>query len=101
MHSGCRNYDAASSGIGRQDQQGETLMSVVTGKRAAFAAAALMAAALGGCDTVGRTQTSSPGVAVLEEDKTGTSKVNIESLSDVIQRNPSDASAYNTRGAAY
>ena len=60
----------------------------------------LLLAALGlsACDTVSR---SGPSVAVLEDDSQGTSKVNISSLSEVIQRNPSDPSAYNTRGAAY
>ena len=62
--------------------------------------ALLLATAVAGCDTVGRTS-SGPRVAVLEDDKAGTSSINIESLSDVIQRNPNDASAYNTRGAAY
>ena len=41
------------------------------------------------------------GIAVVEDDSQGTSNVNISSLTEVIQRNPSDPSAYNTRGAAY
>ena len=39
--------------------------------------------------------------AVLESDQTGATTVNITSLTDVIQRNPNDAAAYVTRGAAY
>ena len=58
--------------------------------------------ALAGCETMGRGAGSpQQRVAVLEEDTQGTSTVNIASLSEVIQRNPSDPGAYNTRGAAY
>jgi tetratricopeptide (TPR) repeat protein len=62
-------------------------------------AAALMcfAMALAGCETVSRG--SGPSVAEVEDDK-ATAAVN-RSLTEVIERNPSDASAYNTRGAAY
>ena len=63
-------------------------------------ATVLTALLLAGCDTVGRA-TASRQFAVLEADKSGATEVNIASLSDVIQRNPSDAAAYNTRGAAY
>ena len=58
------------------------------------------ALALAGCDTVSRA-TATRQFAVVEADKTGATEVNIASLTDVIQRNPSDAAAYNTRGAAY
>ena len=59
----------------------------------------LVALGLSACSTVG----SGPAqrIAVVEEDTQGTSTVNISSLSDVIQRNPNDPAAYNTRGAAY
>src|SRR5690242_12606710 len=59
----------------------------------------LVALGLAGCETVGGGVTRH--IAVVEEDTQGTSKVNIASLTDVITRNPSDPSAYNTRGAAY
>ncbi|MDF2813678.1 MAG: tetratricopeptide repeat protein, partial [Microvirga sp.] len=66
-----------------------------------FAPLTLTALALGlaGCDAT--TGGSVRRIAVVEEDTQGTSSVNIASLSDVIQRNPSDPGAYNTRGAAY
>ena len=56
---------------------------------------------LAACSTTG---TPSPGpiVSVAEMDKDlDTAKVNIESLTAVIESNPKDAAAYNTRGAAY
>src|SRR5688500_15590786 len=56
---------------------------------------------LAGCETMSRGSGPTQRVAVLEEDAQGTSTVNIASLSEVIQRNPSDPGAYNTRGAAY
>ena len=69
-------------------------------KIALIGAATLSAAALAGCETVG----SAAGprqYAVVETDTTGATNVNIASLTEVIQRNPNDAAAYNTRGAAY
>jgi tetratricopeptide (TPR) repeat protein len=59
----------------------------------------LVALGLSACGTT----SSGPAqrIAVVEEDTQGTSSVNISSLSDVIQRNPNDPGAYNTRGAAY
>src|SRR5918998_2689264 len=59
----------------------------------------LVALGLSACGTT----SSGPAqrIAVVEEDTQGTSSVNIASLSDVIQRNPNDPGAYNTRGAAY
>ena len=59
----------------------------------------LVALGLAGCETTSRGL--GQRIAVVEEDTQGTSSVNIASLTDVIQRNPSDPSAYNTRGAAY
>jgi len=56
---------------------------------------------LAACSTTG---TPSPGpiVSVAEMDKdVETAAVNIESLTAVIEANPRDATAYNTRGAAY
>ena len=61
---------------------------------------ALATLALAGCETTSRS-VSVPQVTVIEDDKQGTSAVNIASLTEVIQRNPSDPSAYNTRGAAH
>ena len=58
----------------------------------------LVAIGLSACGTTGGGP--SQRIAVVEEDTQGTSTVNISSLSDVIQRNPNDPSAYNTRGAA-
>jgi len=56
--------------------------------------------ALAGCNTVGSINRTG-GVAVVEEETKEASGANISSLSEVIQRNPSDPAAYNTRGAAY
>ena len=59
----------------------------------------LVGLGLSACDTT--SGGSMRRIAVVEEDTQGTSKVNIASLSEVIQRNPNDPGAYNTRGAAY
>ena len=66
-----------------------------------FAPVALTLFALGltACGTTGGGTTQR--IAVVEEDTQGTSRVNIASLTEVIDRNPGDPSAYNTRGAAY
>ena len=61
-------------------------------------AAAGMAVALAGCDSV--SGLSQPSVAVLDTSSGADASVNIGSLSEVISRNPSDPGAYNTRGAA-
>src|SRR5215207_9056116 len=63
-------------------------------------AGVLVGVALAGCDTVGSINRTG-GVAVVEEQTKEASGANISSLSEVIQRNPSDPAAYNTRGAAY
>ena len=55
-----------------------------------------LALALAGCETASRSA-SVPQVTVIEDDNQGTSAVNIASLTEVIQRNPSDPSAYNER----
>ena len=60
----------------------------------------LLALGLGGCETVGAVGSVGTGVAEVVPQNKDTG-VNIESLSDVIQRNPNDSEAYNTRGAAY
>ncbi|KMO24930.1 hypothetical protein VP06_32890, partial [Methylobacterium aquaticum] len=75
-------------------------LSRVTPAARVLGATVLTALALAGCDTVSRA-TATRQFAVVEADKTGATEVNIASLTDVIQRNPSDAAAYNTRGAAY
>jgi len=60
------------------------------------------ALALAGCETYGGLGARPTGnVAEVEVDTSGASSANIASLSDVIQRNPNDSVAYNTRGAAY
>jgi tetratricopeptide (TPR) repeat protein len=61
-----------------------------------------IAIALAGCDTVsggGR----GAGIAELDTGEASAAKasVNIGSLSEVVNRNPNDPQAYNTRGAAY
>eukprot|EP01042_Synura_sphagnicola_P030749 gene30749-39611_t len=58
-----------------------------------------LALALAGCDTV--SMGSGAGVAELQTENTEAASVNIGSLSEVINRNPNDPQAYNTRGAAY
>src|SRR5688572_26599153 len=60
----------------------------------------MLGLALAGCDTVGSVNRPA-GVAVVEEQSKEASGANIGSLSEVIQRNPNDPSAFNTRGAAY
>lgn len=57
-----------------------------------------LATALAGCDTV--SMNSGAGIAEQTEN-TETASVNIGSLTEVINRNPNDPQAYNTRGAAY
>ena len=63
-------------------------------------AAAGMAVALAGCDSVSGIS-SQPSVAVVDTNASADASVNIGSLSEVISRNPNDPGAYNTRGAAY
>ena len=62
-------------------------------------AAAGMALALAGCDTV--SSMSGQSVAELDTASAAEASVNIGSLSEVVSRNPNDPGAYNTRGAAY
>ncbi|RZK81485.1 MAG: tetratricopeptide repeat protein, partial [Methylobacterium sp.] len=69
-------------------------------QRALLGLAALASVGLAGCETVG-SAAGSRQFAVLEADTTGATNVNIASLTEVVQRNPNDAAAYNTRGAAY
>ena len=70
--------------------------------RAAFGLAALAALGLAGCsETVGTVASSGPRVAEVEPDTTGAASGNIASLSEVIERHPTDPVAYNTRGIAY
>src|SRR4051812_36584549 len=66
-----------------------------------FAPLVLAALSLGLAGCAATSGGGTQRIAVVEDDTQGVSKVNIASLSDVIQRNPSDPSAYNTRGAAY
>src|SRR5690606_4109853 len=62
-------------------------------------AAACLALALGGCETV--SNMGSQSVAEVDTVSAADTSVNIGSLSEVISRNPNDPNAYNTRGAAY
>ncbi len=59
-----------------------------------------MALALAGCESMGSVGSIGTGVAEVTTPTKDTS-VNIDSLTDVIKRNPNDSEAYNTRGAAY
>ena len=71
--------------------------------RAAGPAAVICAAlALAACsETLGPLQGAPSKVAEVDADNPGANAGNIASLTDVIQRNPSDSVAYNTRGIAY
>ena len=67
-----------------------------------FALAALAALALGGCLTDQVVERPpGRGIAEVSESDPGAAQANIDSLSDVIRRNPSSPEAYNTRGSAY
>ena len=72
-------------------------------RRAVRPAAVLCAAlALAACsETLGPLQGAPSKVAEVDADNPGANAGNIASLTDVIQRNPSDSVAYNTRGIAY
>ena len=69
-------------------------------RRAALPLILLVGLGLAGCETAGSVGTVGLGVAEVTPRSKDTS-VNIASLSDVVARNPRDAEAYNTRGAAY
>ena len=62
--------------------------------------ALILSLGLAGCETVGAVGSVGTGVAEVVPQSKDTG-VNIESLTDVINRNPNDSEAYNTRGAAY
>lgn len=55
---------------------------------------------LGGCETVGSVGSVGTGVAEVVA-PTKDSSANLESLTEVIRRNPNDPEAYNTRGTVY
>ena len=64
--------------------------------------AALAALALGGCLTDQVVERPpGRGIAEVSASDPGAAQANIESLTDVIRRNPSSPEAYNTRGSAY
>ncbi|MGL4240000.1 MAG: tetratricopeptide repeat protein, partial [Beijerinckiaceae bacterium] len=69
------------------------------------AAAALLALALAGCETVGSgVQVRGPQFAEVDDPQSANPNAasnNIASLTEVVNRNPNDATAYNTRGAAF
>ena len=63
---------------------------------------ALVAALLGGCETSsGILRPPGRGIAETTETDPRAASANIESLTDVIKRNPSSPEAFNTRGVAY
>lgn len=65
-------------------------------------AASLMAAlALAGCETAMGIRPPGRGIAEISDTDPKAAATNIDSLTEVIKRNPSSAEAYNTRGAAY
>ena len=64
-----------------------------------FGGIVVLALALSACATE-RMSVTGGKVAEVDTDKEAAS-VNIASLTEVIARNPTDANAYNTRGAAY
>ena len=72
-------------------------------RRAVGPAAVICAAlALAACsETLGPLQGAPSKVAEVDADNPGANAGNIASLTDVIQRNPGDSVAYNTRGIAY
>ena len=61
---------------------------------------AMIGFGLAACETVNR-MSAVQSVAELEQGDAEVVRANIASLSEVIERNPRDAAAYNTRGAAY
>ena len=69
-------------------------------RRSALPAVLLVSLGLAGCETVGAVGSVGMGIAEVTPPSRDTS-VNLASLSDVVARNPRDAEAYNTRGAAY
>ena len=68
--------------------------------RAAWSVVVVAALGLAGCESAGSVGAIGLGVAETMPKTTDTS-VNLASLSEVVARNPHDAEAYNTRGAAY
>ena len=72
----------------------------VSARRVALPLVVLLGLGLAGCETAGSVGTVGLGVAEVTPRSKDTS-VNIASLSEVVARNPHDAEAYNTRGAAY
>ena len=72
------------------------------GGAAGPAAVICAALALAACsETLGPLQGAPSKVAEVDADNPGANAGNIASLTDVIQRNPGDSVAYNTRGIAY
>jgi tetratricopeptide (TPR) repeat protein len=63
--------------------------------------ATLVLLSLAGCETATGIRPPGRGIAEISDADSRSSAANIESLTDVIKRNPSSAEAYNTRGAAY
>ena len=66
-----------------------------------FGSLALIALTFGGCETAGGLRPPGRGIAEVADTDPKAASANIDSLSDVIRRNPSSPEAYNTRGVAY
>ncbi len=64
-------------------------------------AAALAVMALAGCETASGIRPPGRGIAEIADTDPEAASANIDSLSEVIRRNPSSAEAYDTRGVAY
>src|SRR5260370_39461736 len=83
------------------DASARTYVRNMTGRHIALAALALTAAGLAGCETTGTMVSRGTGVAEVVNETPQASSANIASLTEVVQRNPGSAEAYNTRGVAY
>lgn len=66
-----------------------------------LAASLIAALALAGCETAMGIRPPGRGIAEISDTDPKAAATNIDSLTEVIKRNPSSAEAYNTRGAAY
>ena len=64
-------------------------------------AAAFAVLALAGCETASGIRPPGRGIAEIADTDPKAASANIDSLTEVIRRNPSSAEAYNTRGVAY
>ena len=74
-------------------------LGLIAGDRIARVLLLVAAAALGGCQTTGTSQTSQ--TTEIQDNQFAASPDNIASLTAVIQRNPNDPQAYNMRGSVF